>query len=55
MDAVKEELSRVFSIGDATPCDISPKTQLELEELGAEAAASTVLRKLILEVEKIRQ
>ena len=53
MDAVHEELGHVFSIGDTTPREVTPKTQRELEELGAKAAASTVLRKLILEVESI--
>ena len=52
LDAVRDELSHVFSVGNTTPREIDPKTQLDLEELGAKAAASTVLRKLILEVEK---
>jgi predicted NBD/HSP70 family sugar kinase len=54
MDAVEDELKHVFSIGDTTPREISPKTQPELEELGAEAAAYTVLRQLIREVEEIK-
>jgi predicted NBD/HSP70 family sugar kinase len=61
LDAVNEELRHVFSIGEKiaagkeTPREILPKTQRELEELGASAAASTVLRKLILEVESIKR
>ena len=61
LDAVNEELRTVFSIGEKiaageeTPREILPKTQRELEELGAKAAASTVLRKLILEVESIKR
>jgi len=61
LDAVNEELRHVFSIGEKiaageeTPREILPKTQRELEELGARAAASTVLRKLILEVESIKR
>jgi predicted NBD/HSP70 family sugar kinase len=54
LDAVHAELSHVFSIGDATPLDLNPKTQLELEELGAKAAASNVLRKLLLRLEEIK-
>lgn len=54
MDAVHEELSHVFSIGDATPLDLTPMTELELEELGAKAAASTVLRKLLHALEDIK-
>ena len=61
LDAVKDELRHVFSIGEeiaageVTPLKLIPKTQPELEELGAQAAASTVLRKLIREVESIKQ
>lgn len=54
LDAVHAELSHVFSIGDATPLTIYPKTELQLEELGAEAAASTVLRQLLLDLEHIK-
>ena len=60
LDAVTEDLRHVFSIGEKiadgemTPRELVPKTQRDLEELGAKAAASTVLRKLILEVEKIK-
>jgi predicted NBD/HSP70 family sugar kinase len=46
LDAVHAELSGVFSIGDTTPLDLDPMTELELEELGARAATSNVLRKL---------
>jgi predicted NBD/HSP70 family sugar kinase len=61
LDAVTEELRHVFSVGEKvaagemTPRVPLPKTQRELEELGAKAAASTVLRKLILEVEEIKK
>ena len=46
LDAVHAELRGVFSIGDTTPLDLDPMTELELEELGARAATSNVLRKL---------
>lgn len=61
LDAVNEELRHVFSIGEEiaageqTPREVFPKTQGELEELGASAAASIVLRKLLLEVESIKR
>jgi predicted NBD/HSP70 family sugar kinase len=54
LDAVHAELRHVFSIGDATPLDPDPMTELELEELGAKAAASNVLRKLLLKLEDIK-
>lgn len=54
LDAVHAELSHVFSIGDTTPLDLDPKTDLELEELGAKAAASTVLRQLIRDLQRIK-
>jgi predicted NBD/HSP70 family sugar kinase len=54
LDAVHAELSHIFSIGDTTPLIIFPKTELQLEELGAEAAASTVLRQLLVELEDIK-
>jgi predicted NBD/HSP70 family sugar kinase len=60
LDAVNDELRHIFSIGEKiaagemTPRVPLPKTQRELEELGAKAAASTVLRKLLLEVEEIK-
>ncbi len=54
LDAVHAELSRCFSIGDATPLQPLPKTELELDELGAVAAASTVLRQLLIELENIK-
>ena len=47
LDAVHAELRDVFSIGDITPLDLSPMTELELEELAAKAAASNVLKKLL--------
>jgi predicted NBD/HSP70 family sugar kinase len=47
LDAVHAELRDVFSIGDTTPVYLDPMTEPELEELGAKAAASSVLRKLI--------
>ena len=47
LDAVHAELRDVFSIGDTTPVDLDPMTELELEELGAKAAATNVLRKLL--------
>jgi predicted NBD/HSP70 family sugar kinase len=54
MDAVHAELSQVFSIGDATPFELESMTELELEELGAKAAASNVLRKLLVRLEDIK-
>jgi hypothetical protein len=47
LDAVHAELRDVFSIGDSTPFDLDPMTELELQELSAKAAASNVLRKLL--------
>ena len=47
LDAVHAELRDVFSIGDTTPLELNPMTELELQELAAKAATSNVLRKLL--------
>jgi predicted NBD/HSP70 family sugar kinase len=54
LDAVHAELGGVFSIGNATPLHPDPKTEKELKELGAVAAASTVLRQLLVELEDVK-
>jgi predicted NBD/HSP70 family sugar kinase len=54
LDAVHAELSDVFSIGDSTPLELNPMTDLELEELGANAAASNVLRKLLVTLQDFK-
>ena len=54
LDAVHAELRNVFSIGDTTPLDVYPMTELELEELGARAATSNVLRKLLSTLQQFK-
>jgi predicted NBD/HSP70 family sugar kinase len=54
LDAVHAELRDVFSVGDSTPVDLDPMTELELQELSAKAAASNVLRKLLNTLQKFK-
>jgi predicted NBD/HSP70 family sugar kinase len=55
LDAVHAELGDVFSIGDTTPLELDPMTELELQELGAKAAASNVLRKMIKTLQDFKE